>query len=183
MKLGAEDQASLSPHTSVLSPERVGGFAVSETFQIELSSSPRLLQVLRAAVGQYGRSLDLGEEETHRLKAAVDEACTNIIRHSYGGAPDQRIVITFTLSEDRLEILLRDFGRKPDPARLEPREPDASRPGGLGLPLIRSVMDEVEFDLSHAEGTALRLVKYLGASARGPAEGPVGGRHGRRCAE
>lgn len=135
----------------------------SETFQIEVSSSPRLLQVVRAAVAQYGRLLELGEEETQRLKTAVDEACANIIRHSYGGDPGQRIVITFNLSDVRLEILLRDFGRKPDPARLEARDPDTSRPGGLGLPLIRSVMDEVEFDLSHDRGTTLRLVKYLGA--------------------
>ncbi len=135
----------------------------SETFQIEVSSSPRLLQVVRAVVGQYGRLLDFSEEETHRLKAAVDEACANIIRHSYGGDPGQRIVITFTLSDARLEILLRDFGRKPDPARLQSRETDPSQPGGLGLALIRSVMDEVEFDLSQDEGTTLRLVKYLGA--------------------
>lgn len=143
---------------------------MSETFQIEFSSSPRLLQVVRAAVGQYGRLLRLGEEETHRLKTAVDEACANIIRHSYGGDPG-RIVITFRLSDERLEILLRDFGRKPDPARLEPKAPEPSRPGGLGLPLIRTVMDEVEYDLSQAEGTTLRLVKYLAARA--------GGKHGR----
>ena len=135
----------------------------SETFQIEVTSSPRLLQVVRAAVGQYGRLLDFTEEETHRLKAAVDEACANIIRHSYGGEAGQRIVITFILSDARLEILLRDFGRKPDPARLAPREADPSRPGGLGLPLIRSVMDEVEFDLSPERGTILRLVKHLKA--------------------
>ena len=134
----------------------------SETFQIELSSSPRLLQVVRAAVGQYGRLLDLSEEEAHRLKAAVNEACANIIRHGYGWDPGQRIVITFTLSDASLEILVRDFGRKPDPMHLEPREADPARPGGLGLPLIRSVMDEVEFDLSQERGTTLRLVKYLG---------------------
>lgn len=138
----------------------------SETFQIELSSSPRLLQVVRAVVAQYGRLLELPDEETARIKTAVDEACTNVIRHAYGGDPGQRISITVNLSDGRLEILLRDFGRKPDPARLEAREPDTSRPGGLGLPLIRSVMDEVEFDLSHDRGTTLRLVKYLGA-ARG----------------
>lgn len=135
---------------------------MSETFQIEVSSSPRLLQVVRAAVAQYGRLLNLDEQETHRLTAAIDEACANIIRHSYGGDPSQRIVITFTLSDARLEILLRDFGRKPDAGRIQPRETDASRPGGLGLPLIRSVMDEVEFDLSRDRGTVLRLVKYLG---------------------
>ena len=135
----------------------------SETFQIEVTSSPRLLQVVRAAVGQYGRLLDFPEEETHRLKTAVDEAITNIIRHSYGGEAGQRIVVTFVLSDAGLEIQLRDFGRKPDPARLKPREADLSRPGGLGLPLIRSVMDEVEFDLSPERGTILRLVKHLGA--------------------
>lgn len=143
------------------------GDEVAETFQIEVSSTPRLLQVVRAAVGQYGRLLDLDEAETHRLKMAVDEACANIIRHSYGGEPGHRIVITFTLDPGRLEICLRDFGRKPEPGRLEPREPEPRDPGGLGLHLIRSVMDEVEFDLSAAQGTTLRLVKYLGRAGEG----------------
>ncbi len=119
---------------------------MSESFRIELSSSPRLLQVVRAVVSQYGRLLELAEEETFRLKTAVDEACANVIRHSYGGDTGQRIVLTFTLSEDRLEILLRDFGKKP---------------GGLGLPLILHVMDEVAYDLSPEKGSALRMVKYL----------------------
>ena len=151
----------------------------SERFHIELSSSPRLLQVVRAVVGQYGHLLHLGTEETHRLKSAVDEACANIIRHSYGGDPSQRIAITFTLSETRLEILLRDYGKKPDPARLEAKAPDTSRPGGLGLALIRSVMDEVEYDLNQAEGTALRLVKHLPRGAASPAGSRAGGTHGR----
>jgi serine/threonine-protein kinase RsbW len=150
-----------------------------ERFHIELSSSPRLLQVVRAVVGQCGHLLHLEAEETHRLKAAVDEACANIIRHSYGGDPTQRIAITFTLSETRLEIVLRDHGRKPDPARLHPKPPDTRHPGGLGLPLIRSVMDEVEYDLDQPEGTALRLVKYLRRGAGKPAGSGARGTHGR----
>lgn len=134
---------------------------MSETFRIELSSSPRLLQVVRAVVAQYGLLLELGEEETYRLKAAVDEACANAIRHSYGGVAGRPIVLTFTLEEDRLEILLRDFGRKPDPDRLASQDLDGSRAGGLGLPLIRHVMDEVHYDLSPETGSALRMVKYL----------------------
>jgi serine/threonine-protein kinase RsbW len=134
---------------------------VSESFRIELSSSPRLLQVVRAVVSQYGRLLALGEDETFRLKTAVDEACANVIRHSYGGDPGQPIVLTFTVSDDRLEILVRDFGTKPDPQRLKPQREDQAKPGGLGLPLILSVMDEVAYDLSPEKGSALRMVKYL----------------------
>ena len=134
---------------------------MSESFRIELSSSPRLLQVIRAVVSQYGRLLDLGEGEIFRLKTAVDEACANAIRHSYGGDAGQRLILTFTLSEDRLEILLRDFGKKPDPERLRPQKEDPTTPGGLGLPLILNVMDEVAYDLSLEKGCALRMVKYL----------------------
>jgi anti-sigma regulatory factor (Ser/Thr protein kinase) len=134
---------------------------VKEIFRIEFSSSPRLLRVVRAAVGQVGGLAGLDEDETRRLVTAVDEACANAIRHSYGGDPGQRLILILTLRDDRLDIELRDFGKKPDPARVAPAAADTSRPGGLGLPLIRDVMDEVEFDLSAAQGTILRLAKRL----------------------
>ena len=54
---------------------------------------------------------------------------------------------------------MRDFGPHPDPAALRGRQPRALRPGGLGIPLIRRVMDVVEYDLSSPVGTELRMVK------------------------
>jgi anti-sigma regulatory factor (Ser/Thr protein kinase) len=90
---------------------------------------------------------------------AVDEACTNIIRHAYDGDHDQRIEVQIRMHPNRIEVKLRDYGRKPDPAKIKPRELHDIRPGGLGVHFIRTIMDEVVYDHSHEVGTELRMTK------------------------
>jgi len=135
--------------------------AEPQRFEIRMTSDPRLLRVLRAAVGEVGCLAGLGSQEVDHLRLAVDEACTNIIRHAYEGKPGLPIIATLSLHPDRLEVRLRDFGPKVLPESIRPKEPDPSRPGGLGLHLIHSCMDEVVFEAAEGEGMVLRLVKFL----------------------
>lgn len=95
---------------------------------------------------------------------AVDEACTNIIRHCYEGRCDRPIELTCTLAEDRLVVTLRDEGVPFDPGQVPPRDLDEVRPGGLGLPLIRRIMDEVDYRPGAESGTELILTKYRPAT-------------------
>ncbi|MEL6822570.1 MAG: ATP-binding protein, partial [Calditrichota bacterium] len=94
---------------------------------------------------------------------AVDEAVANIIRHAYKGADDKPINVFCDVHEDRLQIVLQDFGEEVDTNVVKSRDLDDVRPGGLGVHLIQSVMDEMEFSYSKEEGNKLRLVKYLPA--------------------
>ena len=141
--------------------------AEAESLEIRLTSDPRWLRVLRAAVGQVGHLAGLTPQAVDQLKLAVDEACANIILHGYGGKPGEPIVATLYLYPDRLEVRLRDFGKKVPPESIRPLEPNPSRPGGLGVHLIHSCMDEVLYESADGEGMVLRLVKYI----RGGPEG------------
>ena len=80
--------------------------AEAESLEIRLTSDPRWLRVLRAAVGQVGYLAGLTPQAVDHLKLAVDEACANIIVHGYGGKPGQPIVATLYLYPDRLEVRL-----------------------------------------------------------------------------
>jgi len=142
--------------------------AEAESLEIRLTSDPRWLRVLRAAVGQVGYLAGLTPQAVDHLKLAVDEACANIIVHGYGGKPGQPIVATLYLYPDRLEVRLRDFGTKVPPDSIRPLEPSVSRPGGLGVHLIHSCMDEVVYESAEGEGMVLRLVKYLREGAEEP---------------
>lgn len=142
--------------------------AEAESLEIRLTSDPRWLRVLRAAVGQVGHLAGLTPQAVDHLKLAVDEACANIIVHGYGGTPGQPIVATLYLYPDRLEVRLRDFGMKVPPDSIRPLEPTMSRPGGLGVHLIHSCMDEVVYESAEGEGMVLRLVKYLREGAEEP---------------
>lgn len=134
----------------------------AESLEIRLTSDPRWLQVLRAAVGQVGYLAGLDPMMVDHLKLAVDEACANIIVHGYEGKRGQPIIATLALSPNRLEVRLRDFGKKVPPESIRPREPDPSRPGGLGVHLIHCCVDEVVYESADGEGMLLRLVKHLG---------------------
>jgi anti-sigma regulatory factor (Ser/Thr protein kinase) len=112
--------------------------------------------------------------EVRSVTRAVDEALTNIMRHSYGGALDRRIELSClrvakrrTTNKEGFEVRLVDYGPKIDPAKLRGRKLEEIKPGGLGLHFIRQSMDIVEFRRAGG-ANVLRLVKYL------PQEGQEG---------
>ena len=74
---------------------------------------------------------------------------------------DERIVITFTLSPDCFEIMIRDFGSGADPATFQGRDLDEIRPGGLGIHFIKSAVDKIEYDTPPGGGTLLKMIKFM----------------------
>jgi serine/threonine-protein kinase RsbW len=103
------------------------------------------------------------------VQVAVDEACSNIIEHAYGGegpedAQDSAtITCTCRAKQDRLMIELRDHGRPFDPSTVPPPDLQADlserHAGGLGVYFIRQLMDDVQFESSPAKGNTLTLTK------------------------
>lgn len=133
---------------------------MERAFEIRTLSDPRLLSVIRAATGQIALVAGFESKQIEQIKLAVDEICTNIIRHTYKTDPNQEMILDFTLLEMGLEIHIQDFGKKLDPRVLQRPRPCGSKPGGLGLSLIRSAIDEIEFGVPTPVGNRYRLVKY-----------------------
>lgn len=76
---------------------------------------------------------------------AVNEACMNIIQHAYYGQADGEMIIELLREEDFLIFLLTDFAPPVDIDLCQPRDLDDVRPGGLGIHIIQSVMDSMQF--------------------------------------
>jgi anti-sigma regulatory factor (Ser/Thr protein kinase) len=127
---------------------------------LEVPSDPTCLFMVRCLVERISQRLGFADEEVGGITLAVDEACANVIRHAYGNRPDERIVLTLNIKEDRLEIHIRDFGRPPQPKDLKSRDLKEIRPGGLGIHFIKSAMDEVRYDAPPDGGGLLSLIKY-----------------------
>ncbi|MGC1906396.1 MAG: ATP-binding protein [Candidatus Acidiferrum sp.] len=141
--------------------------------KVELPSDPSMLCVVRGAMERLTETFGFSASEVRSVTRAVDEALTNIMRHSYGGKLDRRIELSCLRVSKRqrvpsgqgFEVRLVDYGPKIDPAKLRGRKLDEIKPGGLGLHFIRQSMDIVEF--KRARGTnVLRLVKYLQSEKR-----------------
>jgi anti-sigma regulatory factor (Ser/Thr protein kinase) len=127
--------------------------------ELTIASDPKYMKLVRGLVAAAAEVVGFVKADVNSLCLAVDEACTNIIRHAYDGDHNQKIEMQLGLHPDRIEVKLRDYGRKPDPAKIKPRELHDIRPGGLGVHFIRTIMDEVVYDHSHQVGTELRMMK------------------------
>jgi anti-sigma regulatory factor (Ser/Thr protein kinase) len=136
--------------------------------KLAIRSDPSLLCVVRGAMDRLAEVMGFSATECRSITRAVDEALTNIMRHSYGGSVDRPIAMYLRQVQRRskrgldegLEVLLCDRGRAVDPAKLRGRELQEIRPGGLGLHFIRQAMDMVEFTRV-GRTNRLRLVKYV----------------------
>jgi serine/threonine-protein kinase RsbW len=136
--------------------------------KLSLLSDPKLLCVVRAAVGEMAMRTGFSEAQVRSVVLAVDEALANVIRHAYQGRFDRPIQISFYRGQVRsgsdvreaLKIQIVDRGVPVEAAKLVGRSLDDVRPGGLGLHFIREIMDSVEFQ--HIAGrNYLRLIKSV----------------------
>jgi len=135
----------------------------SQTLTIE-SKTERLIAV-REFVSSAARSFGFTDEDVSKIALAVDEACTNIIKHAYGFDPRGNISVTVRGRNGSFEVAIRDTGRDFDPAGVA--APNMKeylahyRRGGLGMYLMRSLMDEVSYDILPGKRNVVRLIKRL----------------------
>jgi len=120
-----------------------------------------MLRVLRAAMQQMCGLAGFAKLDCSKITLAVDEACSNVIRHAYMNRPGQPIIVTCRIGETHLEITVQDYGEPVDINRIKPRPLDEIRPGGLGVYIIRSVMDEVSYSNLPDIGNRLVMRKIL----------------------
>jgi anti-anti-sigma factor len=123
-----------------------------------------------AEEGQLGRVRDFivsvceeagfSAREVSNTKLAVDEACTNIIKHAYAGRPEGGdITVVAEIDSGRIKIHLKDRGKNFDYSAVKDPDLDqyveTGRKGGLGVFLINRLMDGVEY---RATGTGNELI-------------------------
>ena len=124
---------------------------------LQILSRPELLAPVRALLNTLAAQQGLGDIESCHLALAMDEALTNVIRHGYQGDPNGRIWIAIApLPSGGLRVEIEDRARTVDPASLQGRDLDDVRPGGLGMHLMRTLVDR--FDHAPREGGGMRLV-------------------------
>ena len=101
-------------------------------------------------------------KDIYAVKLAVDEACTNIIEHAYGGESEEKIECSCNFDSDELTIELRDWGIAFNPNDVP--KPDFNvpleelEPRGAGLFFMRELMDEIRFNFNNS-GNNLIMVK------------------------
>ena len=117
----------------------------SATLTNRRSEIERLHQLVEAFSGQHG----VPDSVVFAMNLALDEIVTNIIVHGYSERGEHEIRFAITLDEDALEATVRDDAPAFNPLLVPPIDLEAveeDRPiGGLGVHLVRSVMDSVQY--------------------------------------
>ena len=126
---------------------------------------------MRGAVEKMAGLEGFSGDEAHALMLAIDEALANVIKHGYDYQPDQPITITLVPvnSPDGragLSVTVRDHGRQVDPSMIKGRDLEEVRPGGLGVHIIQSVMDEYNYSCPPDGGMLLVMTKYVDKGPR-----------------
>jgi serine/threonine-protein kinase RsbW len=126
--------------------------------ELRIPAVPEWVGVARLAAAGIASRLDFSIEDLEDLKLAVAEACNCCIQN--GGSGDVRIACE--LHADRIVIVVERAG-VPGNEVAQPPPPagDDADLGGLGVFLIRALMDDVTY-VSDASGTKLTLIKFLG---------------------
>ena len=123
------------------------------------ASETACLAGVRAEVRAFIKDCGFDDTSEILMVLALDEACTNIIRHAYCHAR-KPVRLEMRRHRDRIRFILRDYGRSCDPGKIRSRALEDIRPGGLGVHIIRQAFDHVDY-APQRRGTKLTLEKLL----------------------
>ena len=130
-----------------------------QAFPGRFSSLAKIGRLVRRAAKEAG----LNDKSAYDVELAVDEACTNIIEHGYGGEGKGRIECTCLKTEGGLSVTLRDWGSPFEPGHVARPRRDVPlsklRSRGAGLDLIKAAIDKVRYAQDPRGGNVLTLIK------------------------
>jgi serine/threonine-protein kinase RsbW len=137
-----------------------------QAFEAVFSNDTAELSEIREFVREKAQGLGFSEEELYQIQLAVDEACANVMEHAYPpGMANPGLHLAVQVEYDRFTIVIADRGLTFDPNLIAP--PDLAeylaeyRVGGLGIYLMRTLMDQVDYNIQPGVKNEVRLTKYL----------------------
>lgn len=130
----------------------------TQDFPGEYRSLEKIANFVRAIAQRAG----FDKFAVYSIEMAVDEACSNIIEHAYGGEGEGEIRCTCQVTDKALSITLCDQGKSFDPSQIPPpnlsSDLDERKANGLGMYFIHKWMDEVTYNSASGENI-LKMVK------------------------
>jgi serine/threonine-protein kinase RsbW len=117
----------------------------SDLIHLQVRSHPQNLKQIRSLMTDVVSKTSLSQDDLGNLVLAVDEACSNIIKHSYKNDHTKNIDLTIQIKTDSIIITIIDYGTKLDISSMKSRNINDIRPSGLGIYIIKKVMNSIEY--------------------------------------
>lgn len=131
-------------------------------FSISILSQTQLLKMVVELTRHITTLFNFHAAEAQKISLAIDEAVTNVIKHSYGNATDQNITIEFFLATGGIKIRIFYRGLPPDISDEEinvNKMIKKKKKGGLGVKLMKTIMDSVSYETVDGENCC-EMIKW-----------------------
>ncbi len=134
-------------------------------FFLKIPSKVDNLEIIRDFISGVANKVGFDSDEANKIELAVDEACTNVIEHAYQNDDSRNIDIAIKLECQKFTIVVTDRGRSFSFNQVDMPNMDSYlaelRVGGLGIYLMKTLMDEVDYQSKPNGSNEVRMVKYL----------------------
>lgn len=127
---------------------------------LSVPSKPEYLSVVRLTTSGIANRVGFDLEEIEDIKLAVAEACTNAMTH--GKAENGNYDIEFTIEKESMIIEVKDSGKGCMIENIRKPQERELVEGGLGVFIIKSLMDKVEISSKLGKGTTIKMMKKIG---------------------
>ncbi len=136
-----------------------------KNYELKIPSQSDNLAIIRDVVAKVASRIGFDTDEASKIELAVDEACTNVIKHAYTNNSNQMIEVSIKVDQKKLIIIVADKGKGFNPDKIKLPDLNESikkgRKGGLGLCLIKTLMDKVEFEIKPGLKNQVKMIKYI----------------------
>jgi serine/threonine-protein kinase RsbW len=138
--------------------------------KLEIKSRTENLAEIREFI--YSGAIEAGftKEAIDNIILAVDEACTNIIKHAYKYIPDGKIILSLKTDKKTFTIDIIDYGNSFEPGLIPNPDLqkyfDEKRVGGLGMYLMKALMDDVRYTSVPGKFNQVSLSKNINSNGR-----------------
>ena len=135
------------------------------SFTLRVQSSTENLSLIREFVAKVGLQAGMSDIDISKIELAVDEACANVIEHAYGNDKSQEVLVRANVDEEKITFHIIDTGIGFDPTQVKQEELEQliekRRSGGLGMRLIKTLMDEIHYEIIPGQKNELRMIKRI----------------------
>jgi serine/threonine-protein kinase RsbW len=132
-----------------------------KTVEVSFPSKLGYERIAMECSASLARIVGIAQDRIEDLKTAVSEACINAIEHGNKGRPEARVVVSFNVNADTFWASVKDEGTGitefPQELNIERKIEKLEPPNGLGVYLIRQLVDEVEFNQTTKEGHVVKM--------------------------
>lgn len=141
---------------------------ILKTKKLIVKSRTENLSQIRDFISSSASEAGFSKDDIDNMILAVDEACTNVIKHAYKYSPDGDIVIEIKYNNSAFTITIEDNGISFNPDVVP--SPDLQkyyrehRVGGLGMYLMKTLMDEVKYNSVPGKFNRVSLTKRIKAA-------------------